>query len=86
MAAVANATYSSKDHNYTMVFDTAFYSMYTTLSEDIQLQIFEWYTEGGGNHWKAITELTPKLSDFGITAMWIPRMFRKLETPSHIRN
>jgi alpha-amylase len=45
------------------------------LNEDVQLQIFEWYTEGGGNHWKAITELAPKLADFGITAMWIPRTF-----------
>jgi alpha-amylase len=75
MAAVANATYSSKDHNYTMVLDTASIVCTTMLNEDIQLQIFEWYTEGGGNHWKAIKELTPQLSDFGITAMWIPRTF-----------
>ena len=56
------------------------------VNEDIQLQIFEWYLEGGGKHWKTIAELTPKLSDFGITAMWIPRTFWKSGSPSHILN
>lgn len=48
--------------------------------ENLQLQGFEWYTEGGGNHWKTLTELTPTLSDFGITAMWIPRMFSRTQS------
>lgn len=45
-----------------------------------QLQAFEWYSEGGGKHWGTISDLIPKLSDFGITALWIPR---KLENPNH---
>lgn len=54
MSLDANAEYSHKDHNYTM------------------LQAFEWYVEGGGKHWKKLEEEVPRLSDIGITAMWLP--------------
>ncbi|KAG8934554.1 hypothetical protein FRC02_009766 [Tulasnella sp. 418] len=36
------------------------------------LQAFEWYVEGGGKHWKKLTAEIPRLSQMGITAMWLP--------------
>jgi len=36
------------------------------------IQAFEWYGEGGGKHWDKLTELAPKLADWGLTAMWVP--------------
>ena len=39
----------------------------------MQLQAFEWYSEGDGKHWGTLSDLIPKLCDFGITALWIPR-------------
>lgn len=31
------------------------------------LQAFEWYTPGGGKHWKTLQNEIPKLADIGIT-------------------
>ena len=73
MATIAKATHSPKAHNYTIVSISCDYACTVALTQYTQLQAFEWYTEGGGKHWGTITELIPKLSDFGITALWIPR-------------
>ncbi|CAK5272794.1 unnamed protein product, partial [Mycena citricolor] len=54
MSGHANAEYSGKDMNYTM------------------LQAFEWYSEGGGKHWKTITERVPEFASMGLTALWLP--------------
>ncbi|CAG7850656.1 Alpha-amylase {ECO:0000269/PubMed:11997021, ECO:0000269/PubMed:12915728, ECO:0000269/PubMed:14632998}; AltName: Full=1,4-alpha-D-glucan glucanohydrolase; AltName: Full=BLA; Flags: Precursor [Serendipita indica DSM 11827] len=35
------------------------------------LQAFEWYTKGGGKHWKKFNEISKELSLAGITAYWI---------------
>ncbi|KAG8864525.1 hypothetical protein FRB96_005028 [Tulasnella sp. 330] len=54
MSKEANAAYSHKDHNYTL------------------LQAFEWYVDGKGVHWKKLEQQVPRLSEIGITAMWLP--------------
>jgi len=36
------------------------------------LQAFEWYSEGGGVHWKKLIAKLPELAEMGITALWIP--------------
>lgn len=36
------------------------------------LQGFEWYTPGGGQHWRWLADNADRLSDMGITAIWIP--------------
>lgn len=36
------------------------------------LQAFEWYVEGGGKHWNQLAKEVPRLSEMGITAMWLP--------------
>jgi hypothetical protein len=59
-----------KDLNYTMVCSSP--PMRPT-SEPLQLQGFEWFTEGGGLHWKKLTSAMPTLAQMGITAIWIPR-------------
>ncbi|KAG9014454.1 hypothetical protein FRB93_013579 [Tulasnella sp. JGI-2019a] len=54
MSFDANAAYSNKTHNYTL------------------LQAFEWYIDGNGVLWKKLKDQVPRLSDMGITAMWLP--------------
>ncbi|KAG8907700.1 hypothetical protein FRC01_007598 [Tulasnella sp. 417] len=36
------------------------------------LQAFEWYSEGGGKHWKMLQGQIPRLADMGVTALWLP--------------
>ncbi|ESK92575.1 glucan -alpha-maltohexaosidase precursor [Moniliophthora roreri MCA 2997] len=36
------------------------------------IQAFEWYSKGGGAHWKKLASKVPELASLGITAMWIP--------------
>lgn len=37
------------------------------------MQGFEWYSEGGGKHWKMVKDHAKALGDMGITAIWLPR-------------
>ena len=50
-------------------------------SESLQIQGFEWYSDGGGVHWKKLTSLIPELSHMGITALWIPRNLLPFPVP-----
>ncbi|KAG9049562.1 hypothetical protein FS837_009900 [Tulasnella sp. UAMH 9824] len=36
------------------------------------IQAFEWYSEGGGKHWKLLQNQIPRLAEMGITALWLP--------------
>lgn len=36
------------------------------------LQAFEWFTPGGGQHWKTLAAKADELASAGITAVWIP--------------
>jgi hypothetical protein len=45
------------------------------LTDQSQLQAFEWYSKGGGEHWNRLNKLAPDLGSIGITAFWIPREF-----------
>ncbi|KIO30364.1 glycoside hydrolase family 13 protein [Tulasnella calospora MUT 4182] len=36
------------------------------------LQAFEWYSEGGGKHWKSLQGQISRLAEMGITALWLP--------------
>jgi len=74
MSYFANRDRSSrKDLNYTMVRFPPTSHPDVRRSDSLQIQGFEWYTEGGGVHWKKLTSLIPSLSEMGITAIWIPR-------------
>ena len=54
---------------YGLLFTACMRPMYNSL----QIQGFEWHSEGGGVHWNKLTSLIPTLADMGITAVWIPR-------------
>ena len=77
MARVANAEYTGRKHNenFTLVRRPLSCLNDNQLTSGIQLQAFEWYTEGGGKHWSKLKSLAPELGLTGITALWIPREF-----------
>ena len=68
-----------KDLNYTIVRSSP--PVCPPTSKPLQIQGFEWYTNGGGVHWKNLTSLMPTLAQMGITALWIPRNSLPLSTP-----
>lgn len=36
------------------------------------LQAFEWYTPGGGNHWRWLHDNAERFAAMGLTALWLP--------------
>lgn len=40
------------------------------------MQYFEWFTEADGKHWQRLKEDAKHLHDIGITAVWIPPVFK----------
>ena len=68
-----NATAEQKKANFTMVSPIMTLDSYLLIACRMQLQAFEWYSEGNGVHWKKLKDLVPKLAEIGITAVWIPR-------------
>jgi hypothetical protein len=81
MAFHANAKYQrrltqAKTTNYTMVLPQSrprSCRRPVTERDVAQMQGFEWYTDGGGTHWRTLATQAPELGSMGITAMWIPR-------------
>ena len=72
MAFFANRDRSvRKDLNYTMVCRSS--PLHYRCLILYRFKGFEWYTDGGGVHWKKLTSLIPSLAEMGITALWIPR-------------
>lgn len=46
------------------------------------LQGFEWYTPGGGHHWRWLGDNAPRFAELGITALWLPPPTKGANTDS----
>lgn len=45
----------------------------------IIMQYFEWYMDCNQNLWNDISEKADKLSNLGITALWLPPAYKGLQ-------
>ena len=48
----------------------------------IIMQYFEWYMDCNQNLWNDISEKADKLSNLGITALWLPPAYKGLQGKS----